>query len=181
EEKFFTVDESEALGRFFEFKAVQSERKFAVITEAHRINTIVANKWLKLLEEPTGTATVFLLNPRRQKLLDTIHSRAIHFRLPVRTEEPSSELWQEFLADVQKLSLSQFLETYQRGEFDLTHWTDQLIRWEALETNGAPEKAALQSWLKSFQEMETFHQPTATKWSLFYSYLHQHVLPRVSR
>lgn len=77
----FTVEESEKFARFFEFKPVQGKRKFAVITEAHRINPTIANKWLKLLEEPQGLTTVFLLNPRRMKLLDTINSRALHLRL----------------------------------------------------------------------------------------------------
>lgn len=176
----FTVLESEGLARFFEFKAVQSRRKFAVITEAHRINTIVANKWLKLLEEPYGESTLFLINSRRQKLMDTIHSRALHLRVPIPQKEASQAEWNEFLAATKSLSLSQFLEKFQKGERDLSFWMNELIRWESLQIEGPDDKSALKDWLTDYREMDIFHQPSATKWSLFYSYLHERVLPRAS-
>lgn len=176
----FTVSESDTVSRFFEFKAVQSKRKFAVITEAHRINTIVANKWLKLLEEPYGDSTIFLINGRRQKLLDTIHSRAIHLRIPLPRTDLSTEEWDEFLTTTKSLSLSQFLEKFQKAERDLAFWVNELILWESQQTDDPAPKQALEEWLKNYREMEVFHQPSATKWSLFYSYLHERVLPRAS-
>lgn len=179
-DKFFKVDEAEALARFFEFKAVQGIRKFAVITEGHRINTTVANKWLKLLEEPQGTSTIFLLNPRRGQLLPTIHSRAIHLRLSAKSQDADFSDWNDFLKNLNSMSLSQFLEEYSRGEKDISFWIDQLIQWESQQIDKASPKEALGPWLKSYQEMETFHQPTATKWTLLYSYLKENVLPRLN-
>lgn len=179
EDGFYSVEESEAFSRFFEFKPVQGKRKFAVITEGHRINNIVANKWLKLLEEPQGNSTIFLLNPRRQKLLDTIHSRAQHLRLPVSITKASLEGWHEFLKESKSLSLAQFLDENIKSEFDVSFWTNEMIRWEAEQLERPESKIALSNWLKKLQEMETFHQPSATKWTLFYSYLQSHVLPRV--
>lgn len=176
----FTVAESESLTRFFEFRPVQSKRKFAVITEGHRINSIVANKWLKLLEEPQGNVTIFLLNPRRQKLLDTIHSRAIHLRLPLKSEAPHQKEWMEFLGTVKGQSLAPFLEKNVRGDTDLSFWINELIQWEADQSDQPEAKMALEDWLKKFEEMDTFNQPAATKWTLFYSHLKQHVIPRVS-
>ena len=178
ETKAFSVLEAEQFARFFEFKPVQSQRKFAVITEAHRINPIVANKWLKLLEEPTGETTIFLLNPRRQKLLDTIHSRAIHLRLVKATSAGDHSEWDTFLEDVKSNTLSHFLETYSRGTRDLTFWVGELIAWEAEQLDHPTPKCDLVDWIKNFQQMEIFHQPTATKWTLFYSYLKEHVLSR---
>lgn len=178
-DKFFKVEEAETLSRFFEWKPVQGKRKFAVITEGHRINTTVANKWLKLLEEPQGSSTIFLLNPRRGQLLPTIHSRAIHLRLKAKSEESDLSEWNEFLKELKSLSLAQFLENYSRGEKDLSFWINELIRWESQQTEGAAQKENLGPWLKSYQEMETFHQPSATKWTLFYSYLKDNVLPRL--
>ncbi len=178
-EKAFKVDDAEAMSRFFEFKALQSKRKFAVITEGHRINVLIANKWLKLLEEPYGDSTIFLLNPRRVQLLPTIHSRAIHLRLPSaqRAVDPSD--WRAFLEDVRKMTLSQFLEAHSRGDETLGHRLNELIVWESDQSDRFAPKEALSSWLKKFDEMETFHQPTATKWSLFYAYIKEHVLPRL--
>jgi hypothetical protein len=177
-DKAFKVEEAEALNRFFEFRPVQGKRKFAVITEGHRINTIVANKWLKLLEEPQGTSTIFLLNPRRQQLLATIHSRAIHLRLPTKSDPLEFSEWNEFLTDLKKMTLSQFLENYGRGDRDLAFWVNELIRWESEQIDNPTPKSDLGQWLKTFQEMEIFHQPTATKWSLFYAFLQENVLPR---
>lgn len=177
-DKFFKVEEAEAFARFFEFKPVQGKRKFAVITEGHRINTIVANKWLKLLEEPHGLSTIFLLNPRRGQLLPTIHSRAIHLRLPVKLPASDFSEWNNLIADLKKMTLSEFLENYSRKEPTLDFWVNELIRWESEQIDQPRSKSALESWLKQFQEMETFHQPTATKWALFYSYVREQVLSR---
>jgi hypothetical protein len=178
-DKAFKVEEAEGLSRFFEFKALQSKRKFAVITEGHRVNALVANKWLKLLEEPYGESTIFLLNPRRVKLLPTIHSRAIHLRLPSAQRAVDHSNWKAFLEDVRKMTLSQFLEEHSRGEEPLGYRLNELIVWESEQPDRFATKEALSYWLKKFEEMETFHQPTATKWSLFYAYLKEHVLPRL--
>ena len=175
-EKFFKVEEAQALTRFFEYKPVQGLRKFAVVTEGHRINTTVANKWLKLFEEPHGVSTIFLLNPRRSQLLPTIHSRAIHLRLPGTSSIQELSEWNDFLSDIKKMTLSQFLENYR--DQSLSFWVNELIRWESEQNDGAANKDKLGNWLKTFQEMEVFHQPTATKWTLFYSYLKENVLPR---
>lgn len=178
EDKFFKVEEAESLSRFFEFKPVQGKRKFAVITEGHRINTIIANKWLKLFEEPQGASTIFLLNPNRQQLLPTIHSRAIHLRLPTKSDPLEFSEWNEFMGEVKKLSLAQFLEKYSRGDRDLAFWVNELIRWESEQTDKPTPKAHLAKWIRDFQEMEIFHQPTATKWTLFYNHLRENVFDR---
>jgi len=179
EDKFYTVEDSEAFTRFFEFKPVQGKRKFAVITEAHHMTKIVANKWLKLFEEPTGNTTIFLLNPRRQKLLDTIHSRAQHLRLPVPTHSTNFNEWDAFLTDTLNQSLSQFIDKNARKERDVSFWTNELVRWEAEQLENIESKIALTEWLTKLQDMEIYHQPNATKWTLFYSHLQKHVLPRM--
>jgi len=176
---YLTVEESQGLNRFFEFKSVQGTRKFAIITQGHRINQLVANKWLKLLEEPEGVSTIFLLNPRGQRLLETIHSRAQHLRLPAQKDEVSLESWIEFLQESKKHSLSEFLDKNTKAEIDIRIRQQQLIHWESQQQDGLSEKSALTDWLKTFQEFEIFHQPSATKWTLFYRFLQVHVLPRI--
>jgi hypothetical protein len=173
--------EADNLIRFFEFKAVQAKRKFAVIPEGHKMTPYLANKCLKLLEEPIGSSTIFLLNPRRQKLLDTIHSRAQHLRLPVSISKHSPEEWNAFLAKTAAQTLAQFIEQNTKGDRDIAFWCNELICWEAEQLQKIESKNALFDWIKKLQEMETFHQPTATKWTLFFSFLHQHVLGRLSR
>jgi hypothetical protein len=178
EDKFYSVEEAEAFSRFFEFKPVQGKRKFAVITEGHRVSNVVANKWLKLLEEPIGNSTIILLNPRRQKLLDTIHSRAQHLRLPVSIVLSNPEEWLSFLNQSKSQSLAQFLDQNIKQNHNVYFWTNEMVRWEAEQLERVGSKMALANWLKQLQEMEIFHQPSATKWTLFYSYLQTHVFPR---
>ena len=175
----YTVLEAEALSRFFEFRPVQSQRKFVVISEAHRMSSVIANKWLKLLEEPQGQSTIFLLNSKRMKLLDTIHSRAIHLRLPSTPVASDHSAWTELLSVLGKISLSEFIEGYSRGEMTLDDWITELVQWESEQLSSPESKTQLTHWLKTLAEMEVFHQPTATKWTLFYSYLKDHVLPRL--
>lgn len=179
ESAFYSVAEAESLTRFFEWRPVQSKRKFAVIPDAHRINTIIANKWLKLLEEPPGEVTIFILNPRKSKLLDTIHSRALHLRLQSPHHQNSLEQWTRLVTDLQKMSLSQFLENYSKADPGIKFWMDELLHWETLQNKEPASKAVLEKWVKDFEEMEIFHQPAATKWTLFYSHMKEHVLPRL--
>jgi hypothetical protein len=176
----FKVEEAEALSRFFEYKAVQGQRKFAVITEAHRINQTIANKWLKLFEEPFGNSTIFLLNPRRVQLLPTIHSRAIHLRLMPERVQSDKNQWIEFIRDVKKMTLSEFLEQYSRADIGLSFWINEAINWESEQTDLAGAKSHLENLLKEIQQMDAFNQPGATKWSLFYTYLKDHVLNRLN-
>jgi DNA polymerase-3 subunit delta' len=174
----YIVEEAEAMIRFFEFSPLQGKRKFAVIPEGHKVTERVANKWLKLLEEPNGSSTIFLLNPRRHKLLDTIHSRAQHLRLSTSIPAVSLEEWKRFLSNSKTQSLAQFIEQNSKQNHDVFFWTNEMIRWETEQFEKIDSKIALAEWLKKLKEMEIFHQPSATKWTLFYSYLQTHVLPR---
>jgi hypothetical protein len=179
-EKFFTVEDCENLARFFEFKSVEAKRKFAIVTEGHRINSMVANKWLKLLEEPLENCTIFILNPRGNKLLDTIHSRAQHLRLSPDKMTFSQGVWENFVQESKTLTLSQFLEKNNKSVQDVSFWTNETIRWEAQMFDNAEHKLALTRWIKKLEELDTFHQPSATKWTLFHAYLCEHVFNRPS-
>ncbi|HLW56625.1 MAG TPA: hypothetical protein VKY27_04515 [Bacteriovoracaceae bacterium] len=177
----FTVEEALSFIRYFEFAPVNAPHKFAIITQASRINTIVANKWLKLLEEPNKESTIILINSQRIKLLETIESRGILLRL--HNDSPINDLkeFEEFLKESQGLKLSEFIEKNQKSSKDLSYWTNKLILWEAQRDEGAQEKTELGQWLLKLKEMETFHQPSATKWALFYQYLQTNVFSRLIR
>ncbi len=177
EPAFYTVADAEKVSRFFEFKS--GHRKFVVIPEAHKINTLVANKWLKVFEEPQGVSTIFLLNANGQKLLPTIESRAQLLRIPVEPTVHDSSAWQEMNKTSREMTLATFLEEYSRGEFDLAFWLNELVIWESQQENSVESKIILETRLQSWKEMEIFHQPTATKWTLFFHHLKDHVHPRI--
>lgn len=175
----YTVDEALAFIRYFEFAPVNAPHKFAIITQANRINTIVANKWLKLFEEPNKDCTIILINSQRIKLLETIESRGILLRL--HNDSPISDLeeFQEFVREAKGMKLSEFIEKNQKNGKDISYWTDKLILWEAQRDEGITEKEQLGHWLLKLKEMDTFHQPSATKWALFYQYLQSNVFTRL--
>jgi len=175
----FTVEEALNFMRYFEFAPINAPHKFAIITQASRISTVVANKWLKLLEEPNRDTTIILINAQRIKLLETIQSRGILLRLNNFSEAPDLSEFLDFLNESKDLTLGQFLEKNQKGQKDLNYWTDQLIIWESQMPSGANEKRELGQWLIQLREMDTFHQPSATKWALFFQYLKSNVFHRL--
>jgi DNA polymerase III delta prime subunit len=181
DKKDYTVLDATQMEKFFSWKAVQSQRKFVVIPEAHRITQILANKWLKVLEEPPVTATIFLLNPRRIKLLPTIQSRALPLRLPRKREKHDATEWMEFLTSIKDMGLSQFLENYSKGDRSLSFWLEELLYWETEQLAQLGNKDSLQITLKRLEEMEIFNQPGATKWTFLYHHLKDHVLTRLTR
>jgi hypothetical protein len=168
-DKMFKVEQSELLNRFFEFKPIQSKRKFAVITQGHRVSQVVANKWLKILEEPLGHSTIFLLNPKRQKLLSTLNSRAIQLRIRSDSHQVS-EIDQAFFTKSLETGFAEFLENQSSPQEHFSQRLIQLIEKESLSHAGR-SKFELIEWLKKFQEMENFNQPSATKWYFFKKFL----------
>lgn len=90
-----------------------------------------------------------------------------------------ASLWNGFIIDLKILSLAEFLEKYPKGEAPIHFWINELIRWESEQNDNASPKQEFNRWLKSFHEMEVFNQLTATKWTVFYQYLKQQVLPRL--
>lgn len=176
----YMVNDAEAMIRFFEFRPVQGSRKFAVIPEGHKMTNQVANKCLKLLEEPNGNSTIFLLNPRGVKLLDTIQSRGLTVRIKSEKPKIPDTNWIRFIQNSAAQNLAEFIESNQKEDEDVSFWTQEWANWEAEQSDNLPSKEAFVDWLKNLQEMETFHQPSATKWSLFYSVLKQHVFNRLS-
>ncbi len=63
-----------------EFKA-----KLVFVMEAQLLTQIIANKWLKTLEEPLENVVTFLVVDEQTSLLQTIESRAITLRLKAKS------------------------------------------------------------------------------------------------
>lgn len=179
DKKDYTVADATVMEKFFSWNAVQSKRKFVVIPEAHRITGTLANKWLKLLEEPPVESTILLLNPRRIKLLPTIQSRALSIRLPMKREKHDPAEWNEFIGQVKTMGLAEFLETFSRGDRPLSFWMDQLLFWETEHSDQMDQKSSLEKILRQIEEMDTFNQPAATKWTFLYYHLKDRVVPRL--
>lgn len=176
DKKDYTVEDATVMEKFFSWNAVQSQRKFVVIPEAHRITQTLANKWLKVLEEPPVPATIFLLNPRRIKLLPTIQSRSLSLRLPVKREKHDSAEFMEFLSAIKGMGLAEFLESYSKGDRSLRFWLEEMLHWETEQLAQMEGKSSLEKTLRLIEEMDIFNQPAATKWTFLYYHLKDHVL-----
>ena len=88
--------------------------------------------------------------------------------------------WIKFIQVSASQNFADFLEVNQKLDRDVTYWSQEWASWEAEHPENLPAKQALFEWLKNLQEMDTYHQPAATKWSLFYHLLKQHVFSRLS-
>lgn len=100
---------------FFSYRATRSDRKFIIINNAEKIPTNLSNKLLKTLEEPPVKATIFLLNPKSIALLETVISRSIQLRIPLKKEITNntiniiSDLKEQFVAG---LNIDEFVNLY---------------------------------------------------------------------
>jgi formate dehydrogenase maturation protein FdhE len=175
----YTIEELSQMNDFLQFRSLLGLKKFIIIPEAHKLTPLISNKLLKVLEEPPVDMTFFLLNPRKQKLLETIHSRGIHLRIPNAQKSSDQSEWTEILQDSQKFSLSDFLDKYSKSDLSIDSISQYLIQWESEQLNGFNNKESLEIWLKSLHDMNIFNQPTATKWTLLYYHLQEYILPRL--
>ncbi len=74
------VGDLSAVREFAYKRPAYGERKFALIDDAHRMNAVCANAFLKLLEEPPGELTFVLITSRPSRMLATIRSRCLSLR-----------------------------------------------------------------------------------------------------
>ncbi len=80
-------DEVERINKFFHYQAESLNYKILMIHDAHKLSVILANKLLKVLEEPPAKMVIFLLNPHGTSILNTIRSRAINLRVKNNIDE----------------------------------------------------------------------------------------------
>lgn len=74
------------------------DRKVACIYDADRLGRDSANAFLKTLEEPPAGTFIFLMTTAINKILPTIHSRCLHFRIPGE-DRIDHEEWRLWLND----------------------------------------------------------------------------------
>jgi len=84
--KAYTQDEFAEFFKFQTFAPFEHRYKFCIVEDAHLINTVLANKLLKILEELQKNTVIIFLIPGDFPLLPTIESRAIQFSLPLPQE-----------------------------------------------------------------------------------------------
>jgi DNA polymerase-3 subunit delta' len=76
--------------------AHQGGKKVAIIYEADRMNIEAANAFLKTLEEPPPDTHLFLLSTNPYRLLDTIKSRCLSYRIQDKSRFQELETWDQW-------------------------------------------------------------------------------------
>lgn len=170
ERRDYVKDDLDPLISFLGYRGLQSQRRFVVMEDVHRISAVVANKLLKTLEEPEGEVTIFWLNPTGAKLLATLTSRAQHLALSWHTGSSDSQLITQFQERLKSegYPLSAFLEDAKK-EADL--WLEQLLDYEIHNEGPAALKQELLNLVASWQKADTFNQPPGPRLQWMHTYL----------
>lgn len=170
ERRDYMKDDLQALTTFLSYRGLQSQRRFVVMEDVHRIGGVVANKLLKTLEEPEGEVTIFWLNPSGAKLLQTLTSRAQHLALSWHARARETDLITQFQTrlNAEGYPLAVFLEEAKR-EGDL--WLEQLLNYEIQHEGPATLKQELLLLVASWQKADTFNQSMPPRLQWIHTYL----------
>lgn len=91
--KNILVDAIRALENEANYRPFESDGRFFIIDDAHKMNDAASNALLKTLEEPPATTHIFLVSSKPDALLSTIRSRCQTIRFsPLSTAEISVHL-----------------------------------------------------------------------------------------
>lgn len=97
----------EDINRVFDFtayRAVELKKKFLIIEDANKLTTLHSNKLLKTFEEPPVEMIIFLLNPKKTNIINTINSRAIKLNIKINKEHQQLNLEELIKLDFQSFS-----------------------------------------------------------------------------
>ncbi|MCQ2311889.1 MAG: DNA polymerase III subunit delta [Paludibacteraceae bacterium] len=98
--------ESSEILRKLSLKSFSDGYKVMIIWQADKMNTVCANKLLKLLEEPPERTLFILISEHPEQMLTTILSRVQQIRVPRLTE---NELAAHFSADIAHIANGSYL------------------------------------------------------------------------
>ncbi|WP_224370528.1 DNA polymerase III subunit delta' [Hyalangium versicolor] len=101
------VEQIRGLQERIALHGLESRRKVALITSAHRMNEAAQNAFLKTLEEPPSDTTLILIAASMDRLLPTIRSRCskVHFA-PLPVDLVAQRVQQERKLDPQTAALA---------------------------------------------------------------------------
>jgi DNA polymerase III delta prime subunit len=113
--KQYSLDQINEIFNFTMYKPLSLSKKYLIIPEAHKLTQIHSNKLLKTFEEPPIELNIFLLNPQKSNILNTILSRSIKLRVGLPSSETKNNIefikenstdLQAFTTDLGNLKLS---------------------------------------------------------------------------
>lgn len=159
----YKVEELEEFFSFNELAPFELKHKFIIFHHAHLLNITIANKLLKILEEPNKNTTIFLLNPRGHELLPTIRSRAIKIKLPWAAQpiklSKDEETVRKILLDLkqQRIGLAEAMESLKNCELDTDEEILRVILQEKNETMDFAHHEKLLSEIQWMKKSDSFN------------------------
>lgn len=167
----YVVADLKALTTFLGYRSLGGQRRFVVLEEMQRLSATVANRMLKILEEPHGDVTYLGLNPMGVKLLPTIESRAISHALAWPTKTLSTPLVTELQTKLQgDYPLTRFLEDAKKS-WSLEELMKQLLAYEQQNDGPIALKQELLTLVKGRQKAQIFNQSAGPHLQGLYVYL----------
>lgn len=128
----YKINDFNEMFSFLNYNATRFNRKFIVINHADKFSISVANKLLKTLEEPPIKATIFLLNPLKTSLLDTIKSRSISLSIPLQISKEQENFVQDIIEKMkQGQTLDEFISDFKSAKHKEITLYKSLNNWAA--------------------------------------------------
>lgn len=87
QKKFYDKKIIEEISHFLSHKSLVGNKKFIIIDDLRYLSEIHMNKLLKTFEEPPIEMSLFLLNPKGVKAIQTVKSRAVLIHFPGHIEK----------------------------------------------------------------------------------------------
>ena len=82
-----SIDDIRSLKKKFSSSSLNSLPRFTILDDADKLNKSSANSLLKLIEEPTQLNYFVLINNQRGKIIETLKSRSIEFKIFLKASE----------------------------------------------------------------------------------------------
>jgi hypothetical protein len=165
----YVVDDIKPLMSFLGFRGIKARRRFVVIEEAQRLSETVANKMLKILEEPEGELSFLLLNPTGAKLLPTIESRAVSLALSWPQHNVDISFFQTLESKFQaaNYSVHDFIDDVKKHG-PLPQFVLELLQFAQKQDASGSEKQELLTLVQRLQEAQEFNQQATPQLMGFY-------------
>lgn len=158
----FTLEDMEPLIQFCSLPPWSETYKITLLFDAQRMNSLISNKLLKTLEEPSPGNIIFLINMQQAPLLPTIKSRAINLRLGLFSPPPLKE------ENLGEQSLPQLMGQDPGHKID-----EQYLQYILEKETQAPQYSRcthllkLTKWFMQSQALRNSHQERLARISLF--------------
>jgi hypothetical protein len=167
EQRSYKWDDISEIFNFLNHNALEWDQKFIIIDSAHKLNDLMANKMLKVLEEPPVPCTFLMLNPLKKSLLHTIESRAVKLQIVTAGEALEVEL-----PNLNEMDLHQFIEYFRNNPESEKHLTQRI--YSQANFQSAQATLRMQEYQQLQKEDQTYYNSPQYRLFKLYRTLQQY-------